>query len=287
MKRLSMMFCAAIAALTLAGTALAQSAIPPDQLANFNQFLSGHPEVGEFLLSNHAPNQYQNFTQTNPGFQQFLNNSPNLRDYMSSHPQWFQQQQRNFYQSRGFTPGQVSALNGFLGKHPGIARDFDQNSNLAFNQGYQNAHPDLKRFLSTHPGIAGGLKQNPWMLSRNRRFAQPNWWGPQRAYNQGYAAGGRNAPGQAAEEEEEEEGAERGDSPEQEDSHGHHDHGRHLGWYKHRHHHHDDGDDDDRDEDHDYAGRANWNRGDHDFSHAHHDRDHDHDHGHDHGHDHD
>lgn len=276
MKRLSMMFCPAILALTLAGTALAQTAIPPDQLANFNQFLANHPEVGEFLLSNNAPNQYQNLLQSNPGFQQFLNGSPNLRDYMIAHPQWFQQRQQRFFQSRGFAPGQVSALTGFLNKHPWIAKDFDNNSNLAFNQGYLNAHPDLRKFLSAHPGIVYRLRQNPWMLSRNRRFAQPNWWNLQQAYNQGYAAGARNAAAQAAEEEEEEDEAERRDSGEQEDFHEHHDHGRHLGWYKHHGHHHEDADDDDdRDEDRDYGRHANWNRGDHDFSHGHHDHDRD------------
>jgi hypothetical protein len=250
-----------VAALLSATPAFAQtgwqSVIPPGELSNLTNYLGQNPAAGNFLASGPNSSSYQQFLANNPGFGQFLTANPNLRNYIQQNPGWFANQQQQYYTAKGFTPAQVKTLDGFLSKHPQIAKQVDQNPRLASNAAFIKQHPELAQFLRQHPSISRQMGKTPWMWSPRQRLAQKDWWrnypahgtpnwmnqgggGQLRAaYNDGYRDGYQAGLAQA-----------QGGDGYEGHRHGHHHDdddygppGRHRGWEKHDH---------DRDHDHDH-----------------------------------
>lgn len=61
----------------------------------------------------------------------------------------------------------------FLGQHPELREQLNNNPKLVNDPQFRAQHSDLQSFLGSHPGIEQGLKKNPdAMMKRARHYAR-------------------------------------------------------------------------------------------------------------------
>jgi phage-related protein len=162
-----------------AGVPATCGALPPGQdrdttrpeLANFDVFLDGHPEIARQLKQNPSLVNNEEFLESHPALQQYLVNHPNVREELQENPRAFMKGEERFDRrepTRGsrlgdtdITRRQLASFDGFLDSHPKIAQQLMSNPSLIDNPQYVQQHPDLQQFLQTHSGVQEELKENP------------------------------------------------------------------------------------------------------------------------------
>jgi hypothetical protein len=227
MSKITLMMVALAIAVAFGMPAHAQ----PNALTSYETFLAQHPTAAEALSTN--PSLYRS-----PGF---MVRHPHVWSYLNQNPALYQSLAAK---APAYSPD-VAAYNlsNYLHYHPDIAQTLATNPSVVNNPAYLNQHPDFKGFLNHHPGVQQQLTARGWNFSRweqTHPWSQRNQWRDadawcDRDWHQQWERQqqifNRHREAELAEENEEYE---------------HHDHGKHLGWYKHPGKHHGDADDDDQ-----------------------------------------
>jgi phage-related protein len=125
------------------------------ELANFDAFLDGHPEIEEQLRKNPTLADNREFLQTHPALQQFLQDHPGVREQMAQDPRIFMREDDRLNHR------ELANFDTFLDSHPEIAEQLRKNPTLADNKEFLQNHPALQQFLQEHPGIGEQFAQDP------------------------------------------------------------------------------------------------------------------------------
>ncbi len=145
------------------------------ELANFDRFMDGHPEIAEQVRKDPSLMKNEAFVQSHPALQEYLQQHPEVHEEITENPNRFMRQEQHFDRMEDRRGNEMSdrdrdAFGEFLGSHSSIAQDLSKDPWLANSEDYQKNHPELQQYLKTHPGVQAQLKQNPQMFMKS---AQP------------------------------------------------------------------------------------------------------------------
>ncbi len=145
------------------------------ELASFDRFMDGHPEIAEQLRRDPSLAKNQDFVRNHPALQEYLQQHPGTREEISENPDRFMRQEQRFdriedNRNRDMSDGDRAGFGEFLGSHSSIAQELSKDAGLVNNEDYQKRHPELQQYLKAHPGVQQQLKQNPQMFMKS---AQP------------------------------------------------------------------------------------------------------------------
>ncbi len=145
------------------------------ELASFDRFMDGHPEIAEQLRRDPSLAKNQDFVRNHPALQEYLQQHPGTREEISENPDRFMRQEQRFdriedNRNRDMSDGDRAGFGEFLGSHGSIAQELSKDPGLVNNEDYQKRHPELQQYLKAHPGVQQQLKQNPQMFMKS---AQP------------------------------------------------------------------------------------------------------------------
>lgn len=138
------------------------------QLANFDQFLDGHPEIAEQVRKNPSLTDNQKFVKDHPALQTYLQQHPEVRADLKQNPNAFMRREDNFNRRDDFrgrdndmNREEVSRFHDFMDSHREIAEQLRKNPSLANRQEFVENHPALLTYLQDHPGARASLRQDP------------------------------------------------------------------------------------------------------------------------------
>jgi hypothetical protein len=152
-------------------------------VARFDEgYLDQHSQIARQLSRNPALADNPRFLATHPGLDSYLAAHPAVRTELQAHPERFMTEEwrddvygRNGQRLKNhgaMTPGEVSGFDqGYLDKHPEVARQLSRNPALADNPQFLASHPGLDSYLAAHPGVRAELQSNPKrFMSAERRL---------------------------------------------------------------------------------------------------------------------
>src|SRR6267154_6562246 len=145
------------------------------QLAGFDNFLDGHPELAEQLRKDPSLVNNQEFVERHGHLQQFLQQHPEVREELSQNPNGFMRQEQRFDrredQARDgdVTRRELANMDRFMDSHPEIAEQLRRDPSLVNDKKFVNNHPDLQQFLAEHPGVREEYKENPNAFMRQEQ----------------------------------------------------------------------------------------------------------------------
>lgn len=151
--------------LWIGSPALAQSAPAQDndttvqQLASFDGFMDGHPEIAEQLRKDPSLVKNREFVEQHPALHEYLQAHPGVQEEIGENPARFMHQERGF--ERQETRKELVNLDAFLDSHREIAEQVRKNPSLVNDREFVKNHPDLQQFLQEHGGVAQEWRQNP------------------------------------------------------------------------------------------------------------------------------
>jgi len=204
----------------------------PNALTSYENFLAQHQAAAQALSANPSLYRSPGFMVQHPEVWSYLNQNPGLYQSLAA-------------KAPAYSPD-IAAYNlsNYLHYHPDIARTLAANPSVVNNPAYLNQHPDFREFLYHHPGVQQQLTQRGWNFGgwqQNHPWSQRNQWRYDDAWSDRDWHEQWERQRQIFNEHQQAELAE------ENEQHGHHDQGKHLGWYKHPGKHHGDGDANDQD----------------------------------------
>ncbi len=180
------------------------------QLAAFDQFLDGHPELAEQLRKDPSLVNNDDFVANHPDLQRYLQDHPEVREDLNQNPNAVMHQEQRYDRredrredrdrdrdrdqdpdrSRSdITRGELTNMDRFLDSHPEIAEQLRKNPALADNEEFVESHPALQQFLANHPGVREEMRENPnAFMNREQRFDQREDMRPDRDVTRGELA---------------------------------------------------------------------------------------------------
>ena len=145
------------------------------ELASFDQFLDGHPEIAEQLRKNPSLVNSGDFVKDHPALQTYLRDHKQVREELRENPSAFMHQENRFDRredARGndTTRGELASFDRFLDGHREIAEQVRKNPSLVNNQAFVEGHPALLDYLRDHPAVRQEIRENPnaFMSDENR-----------------------------------------------------------------------------------------------------------------------
>jgi phage-related protein len=150
------------------------------QLAGFDNFLDGHPEIAEQIRKDPSLINNQEFVERHGDLQQYLQQHPEVREELSQKPNGFMRQEQRFDrredQARDrsdVTRGELANMDRFMDSHPEIAEQLRRDPSLVNDKKFVSNHPELQQFLADHPGVREEYKENPnAFMHQEQRFDQ-------------------------------------------------------------------------------------------------------------------
>ena len=141
------------------------------ELANFDQFMDGHPEIAEQVRRDPSLIKSEAFVHSHPALQEYLQQHPEVREEVTENPDRFMRQEQRFdrHEDRDHdgARGELATFSQFLGNHSSIAQDLSKSPWLANDEDYQKNHPEFRQYLQTHPGVRAQLRENPQMFLKS------------------------------------------------------------------------------------------------------------------------
>jgi hypothetical protein len=158
------------------------------EMASFDKYLDGHPEIAEQLRKNPSLINDKEFVERHPELQEYLQQHPRVREEISENPNGFMRQEnrfdrredqaqdrdrdrnrddrdrdrdRDFDRDREGRRGHVAVFDGFLDRHTELAEQLRKDPSLVNNQEFVESHPALQQFLRDNPGIGTEINENP------------------------------------------------------------------------------------------------------------------------------
>jgi phage-related protein len=147
------------------------------QLAGFDNFLDGHPELAEQIRKDPSLVNNQEFVERHGDLQQYLQQHPEVREEMSQNPNGFMRQEKRFdrredqARDSDVTRRELANMDRFMDSHPEIAEQLRKNPALVNDEKFEKNHPALQQFLAEHPGVREEYKENPnAFMHQEQRF---------------------------------------------------------------------------------------------------------------------
>jgi hypothetical protein len=136
------------------------------ELARFNQFLDGHPELAGQLRKDPSLVNNDDFVKQHPSLQAYLHEHPAIREEIKENPNAFMRQESRYDRGeddRGPDSNrqQLARFDQFLDSHRETAEQLRKDPSLVNNDEFARNHPALQSYLREHPELREQLKQDP------------------------------------------------------------------------------------------------------------------------------
>ena len=140
------------------------------QLAGFDQFLDNHPEVSEQLRKNPSLVDDQQFVESHPALQQYLQQHPEIRTAIEQNPRLVMHQEQGYERTEDrITRPAVATMDQFLDSHPEIAEQLQKNPKLIDDDKWVASHPQLQQFMAQHPELRQQFDEHPEAFMRHEQ----------------------------------------------------------------------------------------------------------------------
>jgi hypothetical protein len=170
----------------------AMAQVTSRETANFDQFLSNHPETAQQLASHPGLVNDPQYLASHPNLQNFLSNHPGVAGQLRTNPGRFMTDSAGHYHwgggpggpgwhpggpgGYGYPPGggygapppgnygyghPMSNTDNYLSNHPDVAAQLERNPRLVDDPNYMSQHPGLHEFMQTHPEARAEWKAHP------------------------------------------------------------------------------------------------------------------------------
>jgi hypothetical protein len=146
------------------------------QLASFDQFMDGHPELSEQLRQNPSLVNDGDFVRNHPALAEYLEQHPEFREEIRENPNAFMRQERRYDRReddrdryRDTTRRQLAGFDQFMDGHPEIAEQLRKNPALMDDGEFVKNHPALAEYLEQHPGVREEIRENPNAFMRQEQ----------------------------------------------------------------------------------------------------------------------
>jgi len=132
------------------------------QLASFDRFLDGHPEVAEQLRKDPSLVKNEEFREKHPALQEYWQQHPEVREEISENPNAFMKQEERFdrHEEDRDHDRDLDGFGHFLEGHSAIAQQLSRNPKLANSQEFVSSHPELQVYLDANPSVKHQLTEN-------------------------------------------------------------------------------------------------------------------------------
>jgi hypothetical protein len=131
------------------------------EVAQFDQFLDGHPEIAEQVRKDPSLLDKRDFVDTHPELRTYLQDHPGIRDEIRENPNAFMHQENNFDRREDDRDINRARLDRFLDGHPEIAEQVRKDPSLLNNRDFVDHHPALQSFMQGQPGLRDEARNNP------------------------------------------------------------------------------------------------------------------------------
>ena len=136
------------------------------ELARFDQFLDGHPELAGQLRKDPSLVNDDDFVKQHPSLQAYLHEHPAIRDQIRQDPNAFMRQEsrydrRDDDRGRDINRQELARFDQFLDSHRETAEQLRRDPSLVDNEEFVRNHPALQAYLREHPELREQLKQDP------------------------------------------------------------------------------------------------------------------------------
>jgi hypothetical protein len=161
------------------------------ELASFDRFMDGHPEIAEQLRKDPSLVNNREFAENHPALQEYLQGHPGVREQISENPDRFMHQEKRFdrFEDRrgedrrdldrrdlygrdnDTTVRELASYDSFADRHPEIAEQLSKDPSLVRNEEFVRNHPALQEYLQQHPGVREEITENPnHFMRQEQRF---------------------------------------------------------------------------------------------------------------------
>jgi hypothetical protein len=156
------------------------------ELANFDHFEDGHPEIAEQLRKNPSLVDNREFVEQHPALRDYLQDHPAVREEIKENPNAFMHKEEKYERTENRHEGDMHAdhdrdMHGasasfgeFLGAHSGVAEQVSKDPSLLKNQEYLASHPELQEYLKAHPDAQAQLQANPDSFIKSSQQPEKN-----------------------------------------------------------------------------------------------------------------
>jgi hypothetical protein len=158
------------------------------ELASFDRFMDGHPEISEQLRRDPSLVKNQEFVQGHPALQEYLQQHPGVQQEISENPDRFMRQEQRFDRTEdrrdlGRTTttnsddrrdndsrvGELANFDRFMDSHPEISEQLRKDPSLVKNEEFVRNHPALQEYLQQHPEVHEQITENPNRFMRQEQ----------------------------------------------------------------------------------------------------------------------
>ena len=165
------------------------------ELAQFDQFLDSHREIGEQLRKDPSLIDNKEFVQRHPALQTYLNEHQGFREQVRENPDAFLRQNDRYDRHEdtrdsstafdkdsarrdrdddGAGRRERARFDEFAKSHREIAEQLRKDPSLVDNRQFVDKHPALQAFLQEQPEIREQMRENPnaFMRQEDNRYRQ-------------------------------------------------------------------------------------------------------------------
>jgi hypothetical protein len=140
------------------------------ELAGFDRFMDGHPELAEQLRKDPSLLDNREFVEKHPALQTYLQEHPGAREEIKENPDAFmraenrydrQEDRRDDRRDGDITHRELASFDRFADSHPEIGEQLRKDPSLVDNREFVEKHPALQTYLQEHPGVREEIKEDP------------------------------------------------------------------------------------------------------------------------------
>jgi hypothetical protein len=152
------------------------------ELASFDRFMDGHPEIAEQLRKDPSLATNKEFVDNHPALQEYLQQHPEAREEIGENPNGFMHHEQRFDQRQDqsgdrrdddVTRRELGNFDRFMDGHPEIAEQLHKDPSLVKNKEFVENHPALQEYLQQHPEVREEVSENPnGFMHQEQRFDQ-------------------------------------------------------------------------------------------------------------------
>jgi len=142
-------------------SAVQDSDITRQELAQFDQFLDGHREIAEQVRRDPSLVNNDQFVRNHPALQTFMQQHPTVREELKENPNAFMHQEARYDRSEDRMRDERVRFDRFLDGHREIAEQLRKNPKLINDEAYVKGHPELQTYLQDHPELRQAVRNNP------------------------------------------------------------------------------------------------------------------------------
>ncbi|HEV2422874.1 MAG TPA: hypothetical protein VGS59_14275 [Candidatus Acidoferrales bacterium] len=129
------------------------------EVAGMDQFLDQHADIEQQLQANPSLINNTKYLNNNPQLRAFLSAHPQVREEFTENPSYFMHREGQFENTENSSG--IATMDAYLDKHAEEARDLNAYPARINDSDYLAHHKDLGNFLKGHPEVREQFSHNP------------------------------------------------------------------------------------------------------------------------------